>query len=181
LNGLDFRVLCVLCGTYCSATFATPLSDQAAVIVFRIGSSAHSLLDGAGAASTDGARWNSHGRYVIYAAEHYATALIEKAAQLNSIRIPRTLVFVQIDVPTDVSAEEVRPEGLPGWDDDDKAASQRFGDHWYDARRSLVLFVPALAAPGLERNVLINERHPQFGRITASAPEPVRCHPRLRA
>jgi len=48
-------------------------------VAFRIGSLRYPLLDGAGAASSDDARWNSRGRYVIYAAEHYATALIEIA------------------------------------------------------------------------------------------------------
>jgi RES domain-containing protein len=149
------------------------------VEVFRIGSSAHPLLDGAGAAASDTARWNSRGRFVIYAAEHYATAVLERAAQAGSIRLPRTLVFVRIVLPADAVLEEVRPDDVPGWDADDRAASRAFGDRWYDDRRSLVLLVPALAAPGLERNVVINQRHPQFAAVTASRPEPLVVHPRL--
>jgi RES domain-containing protein len=151
------------------------------LVAYRIGSPSYALLDGAGAAASDDARWNSRGRYVIYAAEHYATALLEKAAQLNSIRIPRALAFVRIDVPPGASVEEVRPGDLPGWGADDRTASQRFGDSWYDEQRSLVLLVPSLAAPGSERNVLINQRHPQFARVSASSPESVRCHPKLLA
>ena len=146
---------------------------------YRIGSRAFPLLDGAGAAASDSARWNSKGRYVIYATEHYATALLEKAAQLNSVRIPRTLVYVRIDIPPDATVEEVRVDDLPGWDSDDKTASQRFGDRWYDEHRSLILLVPSLAAQGLERNVLINQRHQEFSGVATSAGEPVRCHPRL--
>jgi RES domain-containing protein len=115
----------------------------------------------------------------VYAAEHYATALLERAAQLNSLRIPRALVYVRIDIPSDAPIEVVREDQVPGWESDDRAVSQRFGDRWYDEGRSLVLVVPALAAPGLERNVLINQRHPEFPRVIASAPEPLRCHPRL--
>jgi RES domain-containing protein len=148
---------------------------------YRIGSSAHPLVDGAGAAASDDARWNSLGRYIVYAAEHYATALLEKAAQLNSLEIPRTLVYVRISVPPEASIEEVRLGDLPGWDSDDKTASRSFGDRWYDDQRSLILLVPSLAAPGIERNVLINRRHPEFGRLTTSEPEPVRCHPKLLA
>ena len=144
---------------------------------YRIGSRAFPLLDGA--AASDSARWNSKGRYVIYATEHYATALLEKAAQLNSVRIPRTLVYVRIDIPPDATVEEVRVDDLPGWDSDDKTASQRFGDQWYDDHRSLILLVPSLAAPGLERNVLINQRHQEFSGIATSPGEPVRCHPKL--
>lgn len=156
-------------------------STESALIAYRIGSPAHPLLDGAGAAGSDAARWNSRGRYIIYAAEHYATALLEKAAQVNSITIPRTLVFVRIEVRANPSVEELRPDDLPGWESDDKTTSQHFGDRWYDEQRSLVLLVPSLAAPGLERNVLINQRHPQFVRVAASRPEPVRCHPKLLA
>jgi len=151
------------------------------VHAFRIGSSSYPLFDGTGAATSDNARWNSRGRHIIYAAEHYATALLEKAAQLNSLRLPRTLVFVRIDVPPDVSVEDVRPEDLAGWDSDSKNVSRTFGDRWYDEQRSAVLLVPSLAAPGLERNVLINQRHPQFGRLAASDPEPLRGHPNLFA
>jgi RES domain-containing protein len=146
---------------------------------FRIGSPAFPLLDGAGAAASNRARWNSRGRYVIYASEHYATALLETAAQLGHIRIPRSLRWIRVTVPVGASVEEARPEDVTGWDADDKAASQHFGDHWYDERRSLVLLVPSLAAPGVERNVLINQRHSEFPRVEVSVPEPVRCHPGL--
>lgn len=156
-------------------------STEAALIAYRIGSPVHPLLDGAGAAGSDAARWNSRGRYVVYAAEHYATALLERAAQVNSIKIPRTLVFVRIDVSGPAHVEELRADDLPGWEADDKNASQRFGDGWYDEQRSLVLLVPSLVAPGLERNVLINQRHPQFALVAASPPEPVRGHPKLLA
>lgn len=147
---------------------STVSRSESVLVAYRIGSAGHPLLDGAGAATSDHARWNSRGRYVIYAGEHYATALLEKAAQLNSIKIPRTLVFVRIEVPAGASVEEIRSDDLPGWEADNKTASQRFGDRWYDEQRSLVLLVPSLAAPGLERNVLINQRHPGFTQVRAS-------------
>lgn len=146
---------------------------------FRIGSSAYPLMDGSGAASTDTARWNSRGRFVIYAAEHYSTALREKAAQVNSVRLPRSLLYTRIDIPPDASREEVAPDDLPGWAADDRLQSQRHGDRWYDERRSLVLIVPSLVAPGLERNILINQHHPQFSQLAASPAAAIRCHPRL--
>jgi RES domain-containing protein len=149
------------------------------VIAYRIGSRAHPLLDGRGAALSNNARWNSRGRFVIYGSEHYATALLEKAAQLGVIRLPRTLVFARLDIPSDVAVEELTADDLPGWDDDDRTASRQYGDRWYDEQRSVALLVPALAAPGLESNVLINQRHPEFRRVVASSPEPVRCHPKL--
>ena len=146
---------------------------------YRIGSGRFSLFDGAGAAASDSARWNSRGRRIIYAAEHYSTALLEKAAQLNSIRLPKGLLYIRVTIPSGVTVEEVRGQDLPGWDAEDRRASQRFGDAWYDERRSLVLIVPSLAAPGLERNILINQRHPQFRRLKPTQPQPIVCHPTL--
>lgn len=146
---------------------------------YRIGSRHHPLFDGAGAAASDVARWNSRGRRIIYAAEHYATALLEKAAQLSTVRLPRTLEFIHITIPDAIRVEEVTAEDLPGWDADDRRGSQRFGDLWYDERRSLILLVPSLVAPGLERNVLINQLHPQFRRLRAAQARPIVCHPRL--
>ena len=146
---------------------------------YRVGSGRFPLFDGAGAAASDTSRWNSRGRHVIYAAEHYATALLEKAAQFSSVRLPRSLRFIRITIPDAVTVEEVRVQDLAGWDADDRRASQRFGNEWYDARRSLILVVPSLAAPGLERNVLINQRHPQFKRVKSTDPQPLSCHPNL--
>lgn len=151
------------------------------MVAYRIGSSAYPLLDGAGAAASDAARWNSRGRHIIYAAEHYATALLEKTAQLSGLRMPRTLVYVRIDAPPGASLEQLEPHDLPGWDAGNKSESQRFGDLWYDEKRTLLLLVPSLVAPGLERNLLINQRHSEFARVTTSRAEPVRCHPNLLA
>ena len=158
---------------------STVWRSERPIVAYRIGSRHRPLLDGSGASASDDARWNSRGRAIIYAAEHYATALLEKAAQLNTVRIPRTLVFARIDVPAGATVEQLKVDDLPGWDADAKAASRRFGDRWYDDQRSLLLFVPSLAAPGLEQNILINQHHPQFSRITSTPPEMVRCHPKL--
>jgi RES domain-containing protein len=147
---------------------------------YRIGSRAHPLLDGGGAASSDGARWNSRGRFVIYAAEHYATALVEQLVKLNAVKLPGTLVFIEIRIPSGASVEDLHERSLRDWDNDDKRASQAFGDAWYDAKRSLLLAVPSLAAPGLEQNILLNQRHPEFDQVVATAPQALRCHPKLR-
>lgn len=155
--------------------------SEAVAVAFRIGTQAHALLDGSGAAASDTARWTSRGRHAIYAAEHYATALLEKAAQLNSLRLPRTLVFIRIEIPQGTTVEEVTPGALPRWDANDRAASQQYGNRWYDERRSLILLVPSLVAPGLERNVVINQRHPEFPSLATSVAERVRCHPQLLA
>lgn len=150
------------------------------MFAYRIGGRAHTLLDGAGAFASDDSRWNSRGRYVIYAAEHYATAILEKAAQLNAVQFPPGLLYIRVEIPSDAAIEELAPEALDDWDADDRSASQAFGDRWYDEKRSLALVVPSLVAAGIERNVLINQRHPAFARVKASSAAPVVCHLRLR-
>ena len=93
--------------------------------------------------------------------------------------MPRTLVYARIDVPLGATVEELEPDDVPRWDAGNRSESQRFGDLWYDEKRTLLLLVPSLVAPGLERNLLINQRHSEFARVTASLPEAVRCHPNL--
>ena len=90
-------------------------SPSERLTAFRIGSLRYPLLDGGGAAASDDARWNSRGRRIIYAAEHYATALIEKMAQMNTTRLPATLVYARLDLPLS-AVERVEPAAVPGWD-----------------------------------------------------------------
>jgi RES domain-containing protein len=158
---------------------STGSRSDLALRAYRIGSRRHPLFDGGGAASSDTSRWNSRGRRVIYAAEHYATAVLEALARLNSVKLPRSLVYIEIDVPHGISIERVDPKRVKGWEADDRRASQAFGDAWHDERRSAVLLVPSLAAPGLEWNVMINQDHPETPRVRASALRPVVGHPRL--
>jgi RES domain-containing protein len=98
---------------------------------------------------------------------------------LAAQRLPSTLVYTRIELPDDITVERVEPGQIPGWDGDNRSASQVFGDRWYDERKSLALLVPSLAAPGLEWNLLINQRHPDFTRVTAAKPRPIVCHPKL--
>jgi RES domain-containing protein len=44
------------------------------------------------------------------------------------------------------------------------ASQSAYGEQWHHQKRSLLLFVPSVVAR-LERNILINPDHPEFGRI----------------
>jgi RES domain-containing protein len=72
--------------------------------------------------------------------------------------------------PATVTLEEIVPADVPGWDRVDYTASRAYGDAWYDSGRTAVLIVPSVPAMGLERNVLINQRHPQFRHLTHGEP-----------
>lgn len=143
----------------------------------RIADGRRPLLDGSGAA-LNGGRWNSPGRRVIYAADTYAGALLEKLVHSNIGRIPATQAHIEILIPEDVAIEEVTPAGLPGWDAEDQQASREYGDAWYDERRTAVLVAPSVVTP-VEHNVVINQDHPDFAKIRASAPKPARWDARL--
>lgn len=77
-----------------------------------------------------------------------------------------------------VAVEALDPATLPGWDLPDSPIAMDFGDRWLAEARSPVLVVPSVVAQR-ERNVLINQVHPDFQLIKAGTPEPVRWDARL--
>ena len=143
---------------------------------FRIADMRHPIFDGSGA-MLYGARWNSPGRRVVYASETYAGALLEILVH-GSGSVPCSQGYVEIEIPAGVSIEEIAPDDLPHWDSASFETTRAFGDRWYDQRRTPVLIVPSVVTR-VERNILINQEHPDFARIRASRPLPVRWDTRL--
>ena len=124
-----------------------------------------------------GARWNSPGRRVIYATETYAGALLEILVHASG-SVPRSQGYVEIQIPAGLSLEEITLDDVPPWDSPSFEAARALGDRWYDERRAPVLMVPSVVTR-VERNVLINQEHPDFARIRASRASPVRWDARL--
>jgi len=145
---------------------------------FRIARAKFPLFDGTGAA-VGGARWNIKGQRVIYAAESYVGALLETLVHSNLGRVPRGFASIEIDIPAGVDIEEVTPSDLPKWDAPDCTVSQSFGSRWYAEMRNAVLVVPSVPGSGMARNILLNQDHPQFHLLSASAPRPVKWDPRM--
>jgi len=142
------------------------------LIAFRIGdpAGAHPIFDATGSTLAPG-RWNTAGSPLIYAAEHYSTALLEKLVH-GSGRLPPNQHSVQITIPRGTSYEVFSPAALPGWDAMPATVSRAFGEAWCREKRSAILLVPSVVARP-ERNVLINPAHPEFATIHASLHEPV--------
>ncbi len=92
--------------------------------------------------------------------------------------MPHRQGYIRIDIPPGLAIEEVGLDELPEWDSASMLAPRKFGDQWYDQRRTPVLMVPSVVVRP-ERNVLINQEHPDFARITASEVQPVRWDSRL--
>jgi RES domain-containing protein len=143
---------------------------------FRIADMRHTIFDGTGA-MLYGARWNSPGRRVIYAAETYAGALLEILVHASG-SVPQSQGYVEIEIPSGLSIEEITQDDVPRWDSPSFEATQAFGDRWYDERRTLALIVPSVVTR-VERNVLINQEHPEFPMVRASQAVPVRWDSRL--
>jgi RES domain-containing protein len=149
-----------------------------ALIAWRIGdpNGRFPIYSGEGSIRCEG-RWHRKGQEVIYASEHYGTAMLEKLAHYNGI-LPPDQHFITIDIPAGVSYEVVTKDSLPGWDDIDGAASRTYGAAWIDEARSGILFVPSVASRE-ESNVLINPGHSDAARIRPGREQPVRWDKRL--
>ena len=145
---------------------------------FRIGDPAGEfpIYDARGGALFPG-RWNSTDTPVVYAAETYSAAMLEKLASGNG-RLPPNQHWIRITIPNGTSYEIVTKDHLPGWDTPEPSVSRAFGARWVQEARSAILLVPSFVAR-LERNVVINPRHLDAGSIATSLPEPVWWDARL--
>jgi RES domain-containing protein len=145
---------------------------------FRIGDpdGEYPVYDGRGAVLYPG-RWNAGEAQVIYASEHYSTAMLEKLAH-GAGSLPPNQHFILITVPAGASFGIITKDHLPDWDKPEPTVSREFGETWLRQRRSAILLVPSFVAR-LERNVLINPAHPDTARIETSLPEPVWWDERL--
>ncbi|SMF28147.1 RES domain-containing protein [Tistlia consotensis] len=145
---------------------------------YRIGdpAGAHPVFSAEGARRTQG-RWHDRGDAVIYAGEHYSTAMLETLVHWNGI-LPPNQHFVEITLPAGLTYELVTADILPGWHQPGGEAARRFGHRWYAEQRSAVLMVPSVVAR-VERNVVINAAHPEFQRISCGLETPVWWDQRL--
>lgn len=124
-------------------------------------------------------RWHLAGDRVIYVSENYSTAMLEKLVYYNAA-MPPGQHFARITLPAGLSYEVFSPASVPNWASANKREAQAFGHTWIEAQRSCLLFMPSVVARE-ERNVLINERHPDFSRITLGLEEPIWWDARLFA
>lgn len=131
---------------------------------WRIASGRYDPLDGEGARRVGG-RWNSPGRPVVYASLNASLAVLEKLVWVDPEDVPDDLQLFEIEVPDDAPVATLESEHLPpDWKEVGSPGCAGTGDRWLAAGESLVLVVPS-AVLAEERNVLINPRHPEAGRV----------------
>ena len=145
---------------------------------YRIGDpeGAFAIYDAEGARRYPG-RWNTLTSPIIYACEHYSTALLEKLVHANLV-MPANQHFIAITIPNGVSYEIFQTAAHPGWDSRNESVCKNFGQRWCEEKRSALLIAPSIPAR-LERNFLINPAHPDAKAITHTLPEPVWWDDRL--
>ena len=145
---------------------------------FRIGDpfGQYPIFSSEGASRVQG-RWHELGDRVVYASEHYSTAMLETLAHWNAV-VPQDQHFIRIVVPAGASYEVASPAHLPNWHLPDGNQAREFGHRWYAERRSVALLVPSVVAR-LERNVVLNASHPEFAHIEHELEERVWWDERL--
>jgi len=124
---------------------------------------------GLGASYQDGARWNKPGQAVLYFAASPATALLEMANYLPSPRlVPKNyrLGIYALNESTSVSTfpDNKLPDNWAQfpW----PRSTQQIGGDWLEYGREFGLFVPSAAVPqGLEKNLVVNPRHPDVSSL----------------
>ncbi len=148
------------------------------LVCYRIGDpeGEFQIYDARGSTVSPG-RWNNETAPVIYAGEHYSTAMLEKLARGGG-RLPANQHYIIVTVPRGTSYEIVTKDRLSGWDSLPATISRQFGALWVREARSAILLVPSYVAR-IERNVVINPAHPDAQDIETSLPEPVWWDERL--
>ncbi|MGG5820312.1 RES family NAD+ phosphorylase [Falsiroseomonas sp. HW251] len=142
--------------------------------LFRLGTAAHPVWDGAGAAA-HGGRWNAPGQAVIYAAGSLALAMLERLVQRRGFGA--TLV-VTAEVPDDVAFEDLLAAPPGGWRSLASPSAVAAGAAWIAAGRTALLRVPSAVVPR-EANFVVNPAHPDAARIRVGRAETLDWDPRL--
>ena len=133
-------------------------------------------LSGEGAARA-GARWNSIGIRMAYAASSVSLAMLEMLVHVDRESVPLNRRILTFEVPDDAIQQLDDPP--EGWDELPYSDSVRLaGDEWIAAGASLALLVPSAVARH-ESNILIDPNHTRFSDVTLVMDEPLALDPRL--
>lgn len=126
-------------------------------------------------------RWASKGQLVSYAADHLATATLEKISGVKRADLLTEMVYAKAEV--DASLVEELPE--EEWPKDWKAlpapdTTREVGDAWLASERSLLLRVPSVVLPD-SYNYVVNAAHPAVGELQVERARPLLVDNRILA
>lgn len=126
-----------------------------------------------------GSRWNTPGHRMAFAAQSESLATLEYLVHATSDAYFHETVLVVAELD-DRYVAAYNSKALPkNWRSFPPAPeTQRIGDDWLASETSTALEVPSAIVPR-ERNVLINPRHKDFGKLRVLAVEEWGPDPRL--
>jgi RES domain-containing protein len=132
-------------------------------------------------ARLNGGRWNPENIPAVYGSEHLSLAVLE--FRVNQAAYDPEDGYVYFPFEFDEVLVEVVNDPPNGWkerftSDGSKTLAQSFGERWALESRSAVLSVPSSVLE-VERNFVLNPRHPNFPKIRISAPTEISLDPRL--
>ncbi|MGE0652979.1 MAG: RES family NAD+ phosphorylase [Alphaproteobacteria bacterium] len=128
-------------------------------------------------------RWNAVGDPVTYCATVPSLCVLEKLVHTESIDdLPEDLQMIEYEAPDALLVEIWESDDLPpDWRRNGLDTRDR-GSNWLRGATAPLLRVPSVvvAEPGaLDRNILINHRHPEHKRIVVRDIRPFEIDPRL--
>ncbi len=133
------------------------------MIVYRITNTAYKNDISGGGAKLYGARWNSKGTPMLYAAEHISLAVLEMLVNTNFKDYSTALDLLYIQLPA-VDTTEIKHARLKENWKEDPSYTKFMGDEFIKQNQSLLLKVPS-AVIHEEHNFLINPMHPDFKKV----------------
>ena len=135
------------------------------MIVYRLAAKQYvDDLTGTGA-KLFGGRWNPVGLACIYASEHISLALLEKFVHAEHKENMQRIALMHIEIPDNASLIFNTDEKLlkKSWADD-ISYSQFIGEQVLNDPDVIAFTVPSAIIPS-ERNVILNPRAAEFGKI----------------
>jgi RES domain-containing protein len=138
------------------------------MVLWRLTRRRYADLSSRGGELTDG-RWHTRGHPVVYCAASAALAMLEVRVHLDLPLdlLPDDYVLMQIEAPDDLEIRTIRPSDLPaGWRSREDLC-RPFGDLWLDEGSTALVSVPS-AIVKVERNILLNPRHPSAKHVAVA-------------
>lgn len=135
------------------------------MILWRLTRRPYADLSGRGGQLADG-RWHTRGRPVVYCAGTAALAVLEVRVHLDLPLdlLPDDDVLMKIEAPDNLEVRSVASDDLPDAWRSREDLCRALGDAWLEEGPTALLSVPS-AIVEVERNVLLNPRHPDARQV----------------
>lgn len=117
---------------------------------------------------------------MVYTSEHLSLAVLEMLVHVSEQTAPADLISIRARLPDAVPVTELLQSALPpNWNAIPSPAEIKdIGTAWLKEGKTAVLVVPSAVNP-LERNLLLNPRHPDMRLLQTDPGQPFHFDPRL--